>query len=401
MKILKNLALSIITIIIVLCIIEAGLHFANFPATPKEGWKWDESPYRSVINKYDQNTNQLGLRGQKIEYADEDFVVLLVGDSQTEAGIHVFEDMPERLLQKAIKSQSGRDKVKIFSVASAGWGQDQQLFWLKKYFEKHRANAVLVWVTPVNDYWENTFIDRSVSLEAGKLKLTYTLDGEGLKTVIPAGFEWKLRNLFELALGSNNKDKKNSIEQVYLNQWLAKLPSTQRAATAPTSCPKNEVKEEELIEAYRKGARAYTLLTEEDVEDGRSHFSPFLKHISAREKYSIAITHRLLQELESVSSAYGASFNIVHTYRNDLDAAFREIQCVKNLKTDAYFAYDGSDWMRYLKNTVLAEKIIGINIESEQALNVHAGDWHFSKEGNILAMQELAKNILQKQMLKP
>ena len=401
MKFLKNLTLSIITIIFVLGITEAALHFLNFPETPKDGWKWEESPYRGVMNQDDQHTNQLGLRGQKIDYTDEDFVVLLVGDSQIEAGTHLFEDIPEGLLEKFIKAESGRDKVKVFSVASAGWGQDQQLIWLKKYFEKYRANAVLVWTTPVNDYWENTFIDRSVSSEAGKLKPTYTLDSEELKIVIPEIFEWKLKNLLALALDSNNKDKKISIEQVYLNRWLEKLPSTQRVLTLPTSCPNNEVKEQELIEAYRKGARAYTLLTEEDVEAGRSHFSPFLKHISPREKYSIAITHRLFEELKNISHEYKANFYIVHTYRNDLDAAFREIQCVKNIKTNTYFSYDGEDWMRYLKKTPLVENLIELKIEGEQALNIYAGDWHFSKEGNKLAMQALANNFVKKQIMKP
>ncbi|MBC3809155.1 hypothetical protein H8K52_17580 [Undibacterium seohonense] len=401
MKLLKNLLLSIVSIAVVLGIAETALHFANFPATPKHGWKWDESPYRGPMNQHDQHTNQLGLRGQNIAYTDDDFVVVLVGDSQTEAGTQVFEDVPEGLLEKAIKAQSGRDKVKVFSVASAGWGQDQQLLWLTKYFEKYRANAVLVWTTPVNDYWENTFIDRSITLEAGKLKPTYTLDGDKLKAVIPASFEWKLRTLLGIALSGQDQGKKSSIEQVHLNQWLAKLPSTTRVATEPASCPKNEVIEQDVIEAYRKGERAYTIVTEEDVEGGRNHFSPFLKNLSPREQYSIDITHRLFQEIASVSQQHGASFNIVHTYRNDLDASFREIQCIKNLKTNTYFAYDGSDWLRHLKKTTLANQLIPLKIESEKALNVREGDWHFGKEGNELAMQELAKVITQKYLSKP
>lgn len=382
-------------------ITEMVLHFVDFPATPKYGWKWDESPYRGPMNQHDQQTNQLGLRGQSFSYTDDDFIVLLVGDSQTEAGTQLAVDQPEKILENAIKAQSGRDKVKVFSIASAGWGQDQQLQWLQKYFEQYRANAVVVWTTPVNDYWENTFIDRSVTTEAGKLKPTYTLDGTNLDVVIPTKFEWKLRTLFAVATSGHGKENKSSIEQIHLNQWLAKLPSTSRVATEPASCPKNEVLEQEVIEAYRKGQRAYTIIAEEDIEGGRNHFSPYLKNLSPREEYSIAITHRLLQEIAKVSQQHNASFNILHTYRNDLDAAFREIKCVKNLKTNTYFAYDGSDWLRHLKKTPLADQIIPLNIESEQALNVREGDWHFGKEGNQLAMQELAKVITQKYLSKP
>jgi hypothetical protein len=395
MKLIKNLLISLFTILLMLAIAETALHFTNFPATPKSGWKWDESPYRGLMNQNDQHTNQLGLRGQKIAYSDDDYVVLLVGDSQTEAGTQVFEDIPEAKLEQALKAQLGSNKIKVFSIAAAGWGQDQQLVWLKNYFQTYRANAVLVWTTPVNDYWENTFVDRSVTLEAGKLKPTFSIDGDALKTIVPSTFEWKLKNLLGLALGGKDKDKKTSIEQVYLNQWLAKLPSTQRVATDPLACPKNEVREQEVIESYLKGSRAYTLLTEEDVENGRSHFSPFLKNISPREQYSVDITHRLFQELQTISQQHGATFNIVHTYRNDLDAAFREIKCVKNLKTNTYFEYDGSDWLRYLKKSALADSLIALNIEADHALNVNAGDWHFGKEGNTLAMQALAKVVIQ------
>ena len=132
--------------------------------------------------------------------------------------------------------------IKVFSIASAGWGQDQQLVWLKKYFEQFRADAVVVWTTPVNDYWENTFIDRSVTTEAGKLKPTFAFDGEKLKTMMPAPREIKLRNLLALALGQKVNDKKPSIEQVYLNRWLRGLPSKQREATTAASCPTASVK---------------------------------------------------------------------------------------------------------------------------------------------------------------
>ena len=394
MKLIKNLFLSLVTIVIVLAIAEFGLHLANFPASPQAGWKWDQSPYRGVMNQDDKQTNQLGLRGQKIEYSDKDFVVLLVGDSQTEAGTQTADQIPEIKLQQALRDELATQNVKVFSIASAGWGQDQQLVWLKKYFEQFRADAVVVWTTPVNDYWENTFIDRSVTTEAGKLKPTFAFDGEKLRTMMPAPREIKLRNLLALALGQKVNDKKPSIEQVYLNRWLRGLPSKQREATTAASCPTANVKEQEVIEAYRQGSRAYTLLTEEDVENSRSHFSPFLKNHSPRDDYSIGITHRLFEELATISQQNKASFNILHTYRNDLDAAFREIKCVKNTKTNTYFEYDGSDWLRYLKSSPLSTYLIALDIRSEQALNVSPGDWHFGEAGNTLAMQELAKVLV-------
>ncbi|WMW81739.1 hypothetical protein RF679_05525 [Undibacterium cyanobacteriorum] len=391
MKLLKNLLLSAVTVIVLLILIELALHLANFPATPKAGWRWDESPYRAVINKDDHQVNQLGLRGRTIHYADDDYVIALVGDSQVEAGTQAADQLPEIKLERALRSMWGTEHVKVFSIASAGWGQDQQLLALQDYFQKFRANAVVVWTTPVNDYWENTFIDRSVTEEAGKLKPTFAIAGTQLKTMMPPRFEFKLRNLMALALSPKVKDQKISIEQVYLNRWVRGLPSKQRAASDPKNCPTTEVKESELIEAFVQGQRAYTLLVEEDVDNGRSHFTPFLQHLSPREEYAVQISHRLFEELQNVSKSHGANFHIYHPYRDDLDAAFREIKCVKNTKHNTYFAYDGSDWLRFLKNSSLAPTLLSPQVNSDHALNVSKGDWHFGDEGNTLAMQALAQ----------
>lgn len=396
MKFLKNSLLSLITVVFMLALVELGLHIADFPATPKAGWKWDESPYRGMMNQGDQRVNQLGLRGKKFDYQDDDFVVLLVGDSQTEAGTQLFDDMPEALLETALKAQLNTDKVTVFSLASAGWGQDQQLVALRNYFQQHRANLVINWTTPVNDYWENTFIDRSITPEAGKLKPTFTSTNANaaLETVIPTPFEWKLRTLLKLSLSGATNGKKASIEQIHLDRWMKNLPAAYDSkSTQTTQCPKLEVKEQEIIESYLAGSRAYTLITEEDVENGRSHFTPFLKNLTPRDHYAISITHRLFQELAQLSQQHGAQFHILHTYRNDLDNAFREIRCVKNTRTQTVFEFDGSDWMRHLKSSPLAPQLLTLNIDSEHALNVSKGDWHFSKEGNQLAMQALAVKI--------
>src|SRR5262249_23275775 len=58
------------------------------------GWRWSDSTYREYLISSgirgprfwsEQEANQFGFRGRKIEYGDEDYVVLLVGDSQVEA----------------------------------------------------------------------------------------------------------------------------------------------------------------------------------------------------------------------------------------------------------------------------------------------------------------------------
>lgn len=393
----RSLLLSVATMVLMLGVVEIALHLLNYPASPAIGWRWDQSPYRAAINQDDRQVNQLGLRGRKIEYGNDDFVVVLVGDSQVEAGTQTADHLPEIILQEALQKQLGSAHIKVFSIASAGWGQDQEWIWLQKYFEKFRADLVLVWPTPVNDYWENTFIDRSVTTEAGKLKPSFRPSQNSVEAVLPAAFEWKLRALAGLAVGKASKGKQYTIEQFYSDRWLAALPSSQRGASSKAQCSGAEVLEKDLIESYLKGNRAYTAVTEEDVVNNRSHFSPFLKNASDRDRYSVAITHSLLQEIAKTAQAHGARFHLFHPYRNDLDASFREIQCVKIMPAGAYFEFDGSDWLRYLKQSPLSKELITLDIRSEHLINVAPGDWHLNYQGNREVMDALAQALIQRQ----
>jgi hypothetical protein len=390
----QNFLLIVITLLITVALVEAGLHLIDYPPAPEVGWRWEQSPYRATFNENDQNTNQLGLRGRKIIYGNDDFVILLLGDSQVEAGFQASDKLPEILLETALTEQLHSKHIKVFSVASAGWGQDQQLIGLKQYFENYRADLVLLWTTPVNDYWENTFIDRSVTREAGKLKPTFRINVDKLDPVVPFRFEWKLRNLLGLAVGRGSGKRNFTLEQYYNDRWMATLPSPISAATAKAQCPALEILEKDLIESYSAGSRSYTLVTDEDVENGRSHFSPFLKNMSERDRYSVAITHRLLQEIADSSRANGAQFRLFHPYRSDLDAAFREIKCVKTQANGQYFEFDGADWLRYLKQSSLKNQLLTLDIIRPHPINAMRGDWHLSYEGNRLVMEALANTLV-------
>ena len=118
--------------------------------------------------------NQLGFRGVPINYSASDFVVLLIGDSQVQADACSYYWLPERRLEHHLSSTR---PVRVFSLAADGWGQDQQLLALREYFQMFRADLVIVWQTPGNDLWNNTFptADRS------QLKPTYWLENGALR----------------------------------------------------------------------------------------------------------------------------------------------------------------------------------------------------------------------------
>src|SRR5205807_8778367 len=161
--------LAIASVLFGLFVAEGMLRWLNKPRPAISGWK--------AVDASAKERNQLGFRGQQIQYADDDFVIVMLGDSQVEAKACAYEWMPERRLQFYLAESNRR--VKVFSVGASGYGQDQQLLALREYFDKFKANLVLLWETPVNDVWNNVF--PSSMPAAGTPKPTFWLENGQLR----------------------------------------------------------------------------------------------------------------------------------------------------------------------------------------------------------------------------
>src|SRR6266576_2289533 len=99
-----------------LLIAEVTLRVLDVPRSyPLSGWK---SPVENPAEK-----NEIGFRGQPIQYAKDDFVIVLLGDSSVEAAACSYETMPERRLQAHLNA--GGRRVRVFSLGTGGYGQDQ------------------------------------------------------------------------------------------------------------------------------------------------------------------------------------------------------------------------------------------------------------------------------------
>jgi hypothetical protein len=142
-----NGLLALASVAVSLVVAEALLRVFDHPKTGKSGWRGGP-PHEA---------NQLGFRGQRIEYADGDFVVLLVGDSQVASDSVSPEQMPERRLQAHLAAALPGRTVKVFTVGAGGYGTDQEYLALREYLERYRADLVLLWITLSNDVWNNVF----------------------------------------------------------------------------------------------------------------------------------------------------------------------------------------------------------------------------------------------------
>lgn len=145
---LKSFYALILGLLFAIVISELFLHVLDFPKPPVAGWLSCEK-----LNP--GQCNSMGFRGKEIAYSDDDFVVILLGDSEAYAAASPFERIPERRLEHFLGTY--KHNVKVFTLADMGYGQDQQYLALKKYFERYRADLVLLMFTTRNDVENNIF----------------------------------------------------------------------------------------------------------------------------------------------------------------------------------------------------------------------------------------------------
>jgi hypothetical protein len=173
----KNIAALIIGLFFAVFTSEIILQMINIPPRPVSGWK-------NCAKKNPGECNSEGFRGQEIAYSPDDFVVLLVGDSEVYAHAVPYEQMPEKRLEHYLKNYSSR--VKVFTIGDMGYGQDQQYLSLKEYFKKYRADLVLLMFTERNDVEDNMFPTTGLN---NTIKPTFWLENGALKGPTEGQFE--------------------------------------------------------------------------------------------------------------------------------------------------------------------------------------------------------------------
>lgn len=357
------------------------------------GWGWDLSPMNYLQDKSNYNEkNQLELRGRAIEFDEEDFVVVLVGDSQVEApGINFFE-MPEVLLEKALTQQMQK-KVKVFSLASSGWGQDQQLLNLEQYFLHYRADLVLVWITPANDLWENTMPNRSVTLEGSKIKPTFLLKDYELKG--PFFYE-KSFYLLNSALLQFYAQIIYSLqaEQIIINQYLNKLPNLMGLIPDAKMCKGNiEILQDEYFkQIYTLDPQlSYTIISDEDFLGGAGHFSPYLTQSIDLRKYQVALSAALFSKIKSISQAHQAKFKVIYPIQESLDLRAKSLKCIRNREGAPYPL--NLNYLETINEIIPASDLILINLTGKNENVISENDRHLNSIGNAKFMNSVAKNL--------
>ncbi|HYL81733.1 MAG TPA: hypothetical protein VEU07_13015, partial [Candidatus Acidoferrum sp.] len=321
-----------------------------------------------VVAEYEKN--QLGFRGQRIEYGPGDLVVVLLGDSQAEAVFCCpFEAMPERRLEEYLARPVGRP-VKVFTLGATGYGQDQQLLVLQEYYARYRADLVLLWETPVNDVWNNLFPTHwpangapkpTFWVERGTLEGPSEQMGESIATSPIAAV-----TLWKRALSPLRRDE----------AWEKRLPP----AYAPMTHYEGPVN---LLWQVQFNLGVYR---DENLRTEKSHLAVRLIPPSPRMHYALDLMRRLLQEIaRTVSDHQGTFITFRAVTPEDMQDDTTEVYELNGLyymasqrQVDANMAYVNQD-VQYHKIRVTPEKY-----------RVSPSDPHLNIEATDLVMRDLA-----------
>jgi hypothetical protein len=290
----KKVFILIMNIVFAILISEIVLQVIDKPERRVSGWK-------KCAAKNPGECNSMGFRGKEIEYSPDDLVVLLVGDSAVYSYAFSFEQMPEKRLEHHLKNYL--NKVKVFTIGDMGYGQDQQYLALKEYYEKYRADLVLLLFAETNDVEDNMFPVTGLN---NTIKPTFWLENGELKgptggLLEPAGSRIKLvlfwqRNVSRTLGGES-----------FLRRWAKeKLP--------PPYQPESHY-QGETDYTWHKEWLAYPKNIE--LRIGNEMIGPTNLYTprSKRREYGYELTRKLLSEMKKLVETHNGRFIIFKEVR--------------------------------------------------------------------------------------
>lgn len=304
---MNKLLSLIIGISFPILIVELILQLIDRPKSETTiGWKYQ--------GKHPNEINQLNFRGKKIEFSESDSIILLVGDSQSEADAMSFENLPENILQKKLGN-----KYKVFSLGAAGYGNDQQLLSLLQYFKNYKAHKVILWQTFDNDLWNNTFPTHMPN--NGKPKPTFTVsdnkllypnDKIGSKINLS---KFKLKALLDRILQEGLDDAFESfLPKPYQASYLYKGEYS------------------DILDSDNKHVR------NENFKNEKNHYSTRFFPTSFRTKYSIKLTNLILKEIEKTCLKNKAEFHVFNVDLKDYNPKFSQDTTIYKIDDEFYFS---------------------------------------------------------------
>jgi len=367
-KILTILLVNTAVVCLALVLIEIYLVQTDQP--PQVVWGWRDTAERP------NEQNQLGFRGQPIDYRNEDFVILLVGDSQVQAEACAYDVMPEKRLEYHL-SEITQKPIKVFSIGAAGYGQDQQLLGIKEYLANNSANLILVWETPENDIWNNMFPTHWPT--DGQPKPTFWLNKNG--QLNGPNQPW----------GSSVYSSIRTIALIE-QYWQSSLDVSWEHQYFPPRYPLQDNYQGEVITDW------YILDSAlENIENGKTHVGLSVIPASERIGYGIQLTHQLFQQMEQLATNHLAQFWTFYVKRPDFPLKSGTYSVKRGSETRFVQLSEEQYWQNLQKmNHQL--NFFSIPVSSATPFTVNSYDPHLNPAAVDQVMKEVAE-VLAKRLL--
>jgi hypothetical protein len=176
-SVLFGLAVSAVTTVIMLLVLELALHVFNYPPKQTDHQRlfveydsvrgWRNTPGaegRYITEEYDiaLKYNSHGIRGPERPYAKPPgtYRIVLLGDSFIEGYAVALEQRVSEVLQRLLNSDPRPETVEVIALGTAGYSTDQELLWLEQEGLRYQPDVVVdmfyandVWYNARDSYW--------------------------------------------------------------------------------------------------------------------------------------------------------------------------------------------------------------------------------------------------------
>jgi len=273
----------------------------------------------------------------------------------------------------------------VVSIAAWGWGQDQELLALMRHIQTIHPAAVVLWFTPGNDLWNNTFPTHLP--KNGKPKPTFWLEGENLKGPnLPWLSLYRPPGLYlTLAVHRLRRDPIYPTDE----GWEQHLPP----AYQPITLPEGARSLAQML-AEQHGIRVDELpyFRDENFQTEKTHFSIYLTPPSPRLRYAASLTRALLLRIRDLCQANDAAFFILDTAPKL--SSFPDAPTLFEVSGKGYLLSSAS--ARRLIAGVL-DGLPTIRVEGiPTGAVVSKTDHHLNATGNTYVMEALARQLVGK-----
>jgi hypothetical protein len=272
-----RIGFGLVMVLLGIAALEMAMRYKNWPRPIPSGWR---------VSEAGGPINQFGWRGQPPRRRrTTDFVVVITGGGAVECRVCPNDETLDLMLERALRDHN--PDIRVVTLGSSGYAQDQEFLALHEYFTYEHAELVINWASIADDVPANMF--RAGHPWPGRpvLKPSFALYGTELRGPTEGIGDPIYRSKLSALLGPWFVDVDRN--------WTTLMPKPDPGSVSPPSGAETQMH------------------VDEPLEQQRGAWSIWLTPRPARVQYGIELTRALLNKSRSLSMLRGARFAVLLT----------------------------------------------------------------------------------------